>query len=785
MSNMLDSNNYIEIGESTLTWRFQKIKCTVTCANAELLNSFDKVICGLLSIDEALSIEQLGYLMGLNVIDNPASRVYKDNSEYNILAAAIRNLEQYELISNQVLPFETITRYSLTEKGKLALITGKKFSYEMPEVDVFIDKLFNNKESYKYLPMLDATPIDNDSSINMEEVSSIVSIQHPDLVDNSKGKTVDNIYVNESSSFEVVLHLSILYDYRTKNYFINCNSLNGEHISAIINQHYDVKNAILSEFFNGFEESVIYKPKYQFELEDNVRSNTTDESDKLFYGVQDFYKCLDEEIPGDALEVYFFLPYMDEKFHEIMSSFAQHRKHQIICAEFVNGEDKFIDYTNDNLIYRKTHKLRTDSLCVCDTNVFYTPVDFVIDYESKSYSLKIVTKSSEVRYRTDILKSTTLSRTIESISRSLCTVIDDIIAKPTRKSILYIINRGNCLHTYSGGECQNNELFNVYADKVQVLVQQWKERLLNEIENIRVSLLNKSDYNQISTKLADVESQCKDLAEDLIPQINEIKKTIRSSFVTVPKVMKQHGFVLDTSVYMEDPYILKRIDQTKFTIILPQPVKEELDDIDHSQNEVKKEKAHIALGLINSMLRDRSPLLLWEMEADLSLLPNGFNHGKKDNHIMCAALKYERTHKFESVGIVIKDGNFETDAWGLGLKTYTIDQFLDFLDGKNDEFVNLSNFEMPDDLWTVLVSGYNNCLKNSKEVLMGMLVSSIKAENPGFSTTLYGFSKFKELCEAFPSLIKVYRNKSQALCVKLLMATDSIEGFEADNPEDT
>ena len=773
MNNSSNSINYIHIGESAINWRFQKLACTVTCAKAEPLNSFDKVICGLLSLDECLSLEQLGNLMGFNVIDNPDAHVYKDSSEYSILAAAISNLEQYELISSQVLPFEAITRYSLTEKGRIALSTGKKLSYETPQIDVIIDNLCNNKESYIFLSKLSATPCDDSSDINVENLKELVSVQHPDIADHTKGKTVDNVYVNESTSFEIVMPLSIHYDYKSKQYFIDCNSLpNAELISNIINQQTDLKDAILSKFFEGFEESIIFKPKFQQVLEEEGVNGLYLESRKRILGIQDFYNYLDEEIPSDASEVYFFLPYMDEKAHKTMVSFAQHHRNQIICVEFPNGDKRFFDYANDNLIYRKANKLRTDSLCVCDTNVFYNTVDFVIDYKGKSYNFNIVSKESGIRYRTDIIKSSTLNRAIESISENLCTKIDDIIAKPTRKSILNIVSRGKGLYTYSGGKCQNNEKYNLFSDKVKIVIQQWREQLLSEIENIRVASLTKSNRYQISAKLADIENQCKDLAEDLIPQINELKKKLTDSLTRDPQIIKQYGFVLDTSVYMEDPYILQRIDRVKFAIILPQPVKDELDDIDHRNDEVKRQKAHVALNIINNLLRDQLPFLIWEKEADLSLLPNGFDYGKKDNHIMCAALKYEQNQRFKAVGIVIKDGNFETDAWGIGLTTYSIDQFFDFIDENRTEVSIPLDQEMPDELKRILVNGYNNCLLQSKEVLMSMLVSAIKKENPDFSTALYGFPKFKKLCEAYPSIIKVYTNRSNALCIKMIAEND-------------
>ena len=75
----------IYLGYQELDWYYTKARYSATCTEAIEFTLFDKTICGLLQIDEHLSLEDIGRILGFNVIDNPSEKKYKDNAEYEIL----------------------------------------------------------------------------------------------------------------------------------------------------------------------------------------------------------------------------------------------------------------------------------------------------------------------------------------------------------------------------------------------------------------------------------------------------------------------------------------------------------------------------------------------------------------------------------------------------------------------------------------------------------------------------------------------------------------------------
>ena len=54
--------------------RFTRAKYSATCTEAVEFTLFDKTICGLLNIENSLSFEEIGEILGFNVTDNPSQK---------------------------------------------------------------------------------------------------------------------------------------------------------------------------------------------------------------------------------------------------------------------------------------------------------------------------------------------------------------------------------------------------------------------------------------------------------------------------------------------------------------------------------------------------------------------------------------------------------------------------------------------------------------------------------------------------------------------------------------
>ncbi len=118
----------IYLGYQEFEWLYTKVKYSATCTEAVEFTLFDKTICGLLNIEDALSFEQIGEILGFNVEDNPSKKKYKDLAESEILREAIQGLEEFDMITTG----DTSYSYcQLTDIGKEYFQKGKSLKYIM------------------------------------------------------------------------------------------------------------------------------------------------------------------------------------------------------------------------------------------------------------------------------------------------------------------------------------------------------------------------------------------------------------------------------------------------------------------------------------------------------------------------------------------------------------------------------------------------------------------------------------------------------------------------------
>ncbi|MCB0853987.1 MAG: hypothetical protein KDD63_17300, partial [Bacteroidetes bacterium] len=80
------------VGFTVYPYPFSVAYYEATVTEAIELNTFDLAICGLLAIQEGLSREEIGQILGFQVIDNPEKQMYKDPAEFNILQFALKDL---------------------------------------------------------------------------------------------------------------------------------------------------------------------------------------------------------------------------------------------------------------------------------------------------------------------------------------------------------------------------------------------------------------------------------------------------------------------------------------------------------------------------------------------------------------------------------------------------------------------------------------------------------------------------------------------------------------------
>ena len=111
------------LGYQSYLWKSSEVSYSADCTEAMPLNMFDKVICGILELDGAVSAERIGEILGLNVISNEDNHQYADTAEMELLMDSLRSLEEFGMIQQDP---ET-GKFTLSVQGSEYAGTGKKF----------------------------------------------------------------------------------------------------------------------------------------------------------------------------------------------------------------------------------------------------------------------------------------------------------------------------------------------------------------------------------------------------------------------------------------------------------------------------------------------------------------------------------------------------------------------------------------------------------------------------------------------------------------------------------
>ena len=130
---------------------------------------------------------------------------------------------------------------------------------------------------------------------------------------------------------------------------------------------------------------------------------------------------------------------------------------------------------------------------------------------------------------------------------------------------------------------------------------------------------------------------------------------------------KENIYIIDTNVFVNCPDIISRIGN-KYKIVIPAKVLEELDKL-KLKAEIDKKNLNAAAKNINTAFVKHYSLM---EDANLSLLPSGFDKKNPDCMILSVALKY----KNENPILLTSDNMLQSRASGLGITTISLSDFL-------------------------------------------------------------------------------------------------------------
>lgn len=115
------------LGFVPFDWFYSVVKYKAECTIGEDFDLFDKTIVGILMVEERLSLEEIGDILGLNVINDPENQRYRDEAEYEILVFALEGLRNYGMLETSDIYY---SECRLTEIGREYAEKGRKFRVE-------------------------------------------------------------------------------------------------------------------------------------------------------------------------------------------------------------------------------------------------------------------------------------------------------------------------------------------------------------------------------------------------------------------------------------------------------------------------------------------------------------------------------------------------------------------------------------------------------------------------------------------------------------------------------
>lgn len=485
----------IKIGKASVRWPYAIGNYTIQTLQAIPLNSLEKVILGLLSNMQGTVTEtRLGNIMGFNIADDPTNHRYRDSAECEILHQGLQELKDDGLISTDSESYIT-----LTEAGAKAFDEGKKHKGRLEERTLYFDMLGGDDSNAKALfENIEGSIIKQDATVSIDEErgKSAIKFQFPDLVDESRGKSIGNITCNSLVMREKELSLDIIYHLQEKTYTVQCSGEDAEKFRKTVDSNSIMRNEALDSFFSQAKKSIVYKPAWQTTLEDKTNADNDTVGKNIFCTQTDLiHELLCQEKTNLPL-VSFFLKELSREDTLLLSKLASKNNFTMICVEFCEGDESFNNYRLKNLSYRKVENMPVAVPCILSSGQYYGEELFVLEYKGMEYQIPLVIKHEECRFKAYSLTKAFANDGIEEMTKVFISRLQTARtnAYPIDKYTLWYERILFLRSKYS------TLIPNVTTDCISKLKEEWmgylKYKKNQLVRDVRLLVLTKSGANK-------------------------------------------------------------------------------------------------------------------------------------------------------------------------------------------------------------------------------------------------------------------------------------------------
>lgn len=770
------------LGYVNFDWLYSSVKYTADCTLAIPFDLFDKVIVGILSVDEVLSIEQIGEILGMNLTHDPEQQRYKDEAEYDILRIALDNLKDFNMIEIGDTSYSTCR---LTKEGKQFAAKGYKFKVEENKpFKLFFDHTSNRHEAAKReLEILKGKPIQLNGEFDfLDEVlmQNIAEVQVQEIHNPKLGNSFINpkIDLRNSSSFVFKIAVALLYDVET----MQTRFIAFDPTSKKTNQYFtEFLNINKQEILNSFEQEPLEgisietqslylqslsqsKTKFQSLLqtkpEDALLVSKKSNRDSEFIDQEYFWLNLNEFVSKEIEEVFLLLP--------VATEFSITKIRQLAEGEEAPNLFVVFQQSAQELINNKIHELYNFSTKT-NNKLFVAVYTQVNSFEFLFRNKKSITKLDEVvidfiidggcfskifyRNQQDILKDLPTAyaeikmtfgndylKIIEGEIQAFCEdeIEDEMINKKFILEQNLIGSKANTfLNTEINSEAKEclKRIRNSIEKHITGIKNRHKLSLTEKLFQLRSDFEKSTsekleDVIQFEGKLKEVESECFDEYKDIKSGINDFKEKVQSEITRIKEDVLAKTYIIDTNVFIKEPDIISKID-AKHYVALSLTVIEELDKLKiRPENKEQAEKAIRNINTTLSKSAKSKASRIRKARADLTLLPDELQRKTADNLLLSLGVVYKK----QNPTLLTLDRNLQSKAMMLDIPLITIYELL----GIKQEIKSrpFANEKTEIDYKAI----FKEMKPNKKgEITLGDFINLIKKKKPDFDYTKLGY----------------------------------------------
>lgn len=767
----------IYIGYFPFDWVCSIVKYEAECTISEPFDLFDKTIVGILTVEPCLSIEKIGEILGLNIIQDTENNKYRDEAEYEILEIALSSLKGYGMIETGDIHYSSC---KLTDIGREYAIKGRKFRIEAEkEFVLFYDHTSGDHQTAKQrlanLPGKGDKLIGEFDFLQETLMRELACVQATEIYDPEKGNSFRYPLIKEEESVtkKIRLNIALLFDLETSQIrLLACEPVSHsiiDEMSKWIEQH--EKASIINDFFalNTTTFPLASLPdsyvaglvKAQKEMEELIKQAPEDaltlarqvHGQSAYIDWSFFWAYFDYFLGQDSEEVWCILPEYDNTILDIIEKISNQQRPLFLV--FVGTDDISL---MERLVEMEKRSRRPESMLFVmaveeqETFEFYaagSPAkryslrEFNLASKGLSYALPMLF-INESEFSTNQFKNEFVDTYIDDIEREVESRFkryqDSIVIK---EKVLSFERTDNKLQVLKNPEMPPNKKARI--DMIQsrkqeclaALKAKHKSVLREELDLCKKEFESQEFQSLEAIKpfqnwIVEIKGKLFEDYKDLHDQVGKLNETIDNEVLRIKDEILAKTYVIDTNVFIDDPEIISRIDK-KNHVVLSHTVINELDGLKKGPC---KEQATKAIQVLNKTIGRNKQLRT--AKANTEILPEEYRQKSPDNKILSVAYLY----KDKNVFLLTSDNGLQLKAKSIGLPVIS---FREFIGMDKAQEANRKK------LWQHCVEVFKSMpRKRFGKQSIGDFMKALNDTDPGFDYRKMGFEKASDFLASVP-----------------------------------